>query len=111
MTGLDKEVENLIIKELDRVSDQAVSIMKSETSGGPYSEGYLSMSISKLELDKFSREVGSDVEYSTYVENGRGPAAAKNGKALYLKGLGIFRAWVSFAPAQNFLEKTIAKLH
>lgn len=109
--NLEAEIEKLAKEELERVADQAVSIMKAETSGGPYSEGYLSMSIIKLETGDLEREVGTDVEYAKYVENGRGPVFPKNGKALYLKGLDIFRAYASFAPAQNFLEKTIAKLH
>lgn len=115
MTGsLVKDIKDQAKKELDRIADDAVTIMRSEVpqaGKNPWSTGKLAASITKESGGEFVRYVGTNLFYAKFVENGRGDVRPVNAKALYLKGLNIWTDYASYAPAQNFLEKTIAKLN
>lgn len=114
MTGsLVEDIKDGAKKELDRIADEAVDIMKAEVPQAgehPWSTGNLAKSIHKESEGEFVRYVGSNLGYARFVEHGRRDVKPVNAKALYLKGLNIWTDYASFAPAQNFLEKTIAKL-
>lgn len=114
--SLRSDLEQIMIKELDRVSDEAVTIMRAESpqkGKNPWTTGALAASVHKETVDKFTRTVGSDLEYAKYVQNGRGPVYPKPDNpwgAVYLKGLNVWRPAAGSAPAQHVVEKTLAKL-
>ncbi len=126
--SLKGDIEQIMIKELDRISDKATRIMRAESpqrGKNPWTTGALAASVHKETTGRFTRTVGSNLEYAKYVQNGRGPVSPKNyfrydifGRrddepSLYLKGLGFWMPpgeSVGPAPAQHVVEKTIAKL-
>ena len=114
MTGsLVNEILDGAKKELDRIADEAVTIMSAEcpqAGKNPWTTGALAASIHKEDTGEFSRDVGTDLDYAKFVEHGRGDVKPVRAKTLFLKGLNIRTDYASFAPAQNFVEKTIAKL-
>lgn len=114
MSGsIAEEIRQGALKELDRIADEAVEIMRSECpqkGKNVWTTGNLAKSIHKESEGEFVRLVGTDVPYAKFVEHGRRDVRPVRAKALYLKGLNIWTDYASFAPAQNFVEKTIAKL-
>lgn len=125
MTGsVAKEIKQQAIEELEKISDEAVLLMKSfcPQGGKPWSTGKLKASIHKESGGELVRLVGTDVRgengfpYARSVDQGRKEVKPQNfyfkgedKPRLYLKG---YNVWLrpgqaaGPAPAQKFVERT-----
>lgn len=122
--SLKGDIDKIIVKELDRVADKAVVIMRAESpqrGKNPWTTGALAASVHKEVTGERERVVGSWLYYAKFVQDGRGVVRPKRvyhhpwdeEPSLYMKGLGF---WLrpgqpaNSAPAQHIVEKTLAKL-
>ena len=118
------EIKDQAIKELDRIADEAVTLMKGfcPKGGKPWSTGNLKASIHKESAGEYARLVGTDVRgengfpYARSVDQGRRGVkpqryffSGEDEPRLYLKGYDVWLRpgqSVAGASAQHFVENT-----
>lgn len=119
-----EEIRKQAVRELDKIADEAVSLMKGfcPKPNKPWSTGKLKASIHKENGGEFVRLVGSNVKgengfpYSIAVDQGRRGVSPKNyffpgedQPRLYLKGYDVWLRpgqSVGGADAQEFVKHT-----
>ena len=91
----------------EELVDEGVRVMQMEV---PVKTGGLQRSIKKETLSDHSWFIGTDIEYATYVEHGRGPVFPRVKKALYWPELRHPVAKAGPAKANLFVERTVAHI-
>ena len=110
--SLKNEALQAIEKECQEIILEATNYMKEqvhESCDKGFATGTLEGSIMRERTGKWSWDIGSHLDYASYVNDGRGVVRPVRKPALYLKGLNFWMpkgAPVGPADAKRFLEAT-----
>lgn len=114
LSGVKKTLDQTIEEIMDSIDDQIIFEAKNNIQQNQnINSGTLLTSIQVLEKDtaKHSHTIGSDLDYAHYVEYGRGPIVASEGKTLHwidkTTGKDVFAKRAKATEPQPFLGPAV----